>query len=251
MIELYGENPAPFYYTSSSNNISTSVPSVLRTGQTFKMGRYKQDNNFSIGPEPIEWQGIDRTERPCTGNQQICIRHQSLSYGCSWEVHKDRKWLNEDLYNNAFTDAEKSRILSAANKNPDNTEYGTKGGNQTQDRIFYLSIDETQYFSSDGNRKAKPTAYTAAQGIMILEPYGGNTYWSLRSPGYIESIRAYVDADGITYPMGLFLPEGYQNPVIGARPAFWIKISAQATPTPAPKTCYKVTYTGNNCLDRQ
>lgn len=34
------------------------------------------------------------------------------------------------------------------------------------------------------------------------------------------------------------------------RPAFWIRTSpaVQPTATPKPRTCYKVTYTGNNCL---
>ena len=251
MLELYGENPAPVSYAAAaSSNSGGSVPSVLRVGQTFKMGRYEQDNNLNNGPEPIEWQVLTvYSGRALVISKYVLEVRAYYNAGSTWEVHKDRKWLNEDFYNTAFTDAEKNNILLAVNENPDNTAYGTRGGNQTQDKIFYLSIDETNYFSSDDNRKAKPTAYTAAQGIMVLEPYGGATYWSLRSPGYMESIRAYIDADGITYP-GLILPDGFQDPVIGARPAFWMKTSSAASPasTPKTRTCFKVTYTGNNCL---
>ena len=250
MIELYteaaasnGNGPAPAaaYTPSSRSGNSYTVPSALSVGQTFPLGRYEQDNNPGNGAEPIEWQVLAvKGDRALVISKYVLDVRPYHNAGNTWESHNDRKWLNEEFYNKAFTDAEKNQILLVTNENPDNPTYGTKGGNRTQDRIFYLSIDETHYFSSNEAAKAKPTAYTAAQGIMVLEPYGGTTYWSLRSPGYMESIRAYVDSDGVTYPMGLYLPDGYEDPVIGARPAFWVKT--------APAVCLRVTYKGNNCL---
>lgn len=254
MIELYGEFTAsdskaaspsvkgPVAAPSVSASSGYTPPANPTVGQTFLFGRYEQDNNFSNGAEPIEWQVLTvQKDRALVVSRYVLDVRAYHNAGNTWETHNDRQWLNQDFYNSAFTDAEKSQILLVTNDNPDNATYGTKGGNSTQDKIFYLSIDETRYFSSDESRKAKPSAYVKAQGIMVLEPYGGTTYWSLRSPGYMESIRAYVDGDGITYPMGLYLPDDYENPIIGARPAFWLKI------TPA-KTCYKVTYKGSFCL---
>ena len=255
MIELYTEGtasnvsgpaPAPAPAAAAASRSSSggyTVPSSLSVGQTFKLGEYEQDNNTGNGTEPIEWQVLAvQGDRALVISRYVLEVRAYHNAGNTWESHNDRQWLNEDFYNRAFTDAEKKQILTVTNDNPDNATYGTKGGNRTQDKIFYLSIDETRNFSSDDNRKAKPTEYVRAQGILVLEPYGGTTYWSLRSPGYTESIRAYVDGDGITYPMGIFLPDGYENPVIGARPAFWVKT--------APAVCLKVTYKGNNCLSK-
>lgn len=57
-----------------------------------------------------------------------------------------REWLNEEFYNSAFSNSEKEQILSVtvpADKNP---EYDTNSGNDTEDKIFLLSVSEAKKY---------------------------------------------------------------------------------------------------------
>ena len=75
----------------------------------------------------------------------------------TWADCSLRKYLNSEFYDR-FTTAEKSRIIPVLNKNPDNQWYGTKGGTDTQDSIFLLSIEETvcRYFGDSSSKLYSP-----------------------------------------------------------------------------------------------
>lgn len=51
-----------------------------------------------------------------------------------------------------------SRIIPVINENPDNQCYGTKGGEDTQDRIFLLSLEEAtcKYFGDSSSKMYNP-----------------------------------------------------------------------------------------------
>jgi hypothetical protein len=69
----------------------------------------------------------------------------------TWAECELRKYLNGEFYDK-FSDADKSKIIPVINKNDDNLWYGAKGGEDTIDKIFLLSIDEAvcQYFGDSG-----------------------------------------------------------------------------------------------------
>ena len=72
----------------------------------------------------------------------------------------------------AFTEAEQSRIPTVTVKNSDNPVYETKSGNDTEDKIFLLSIDEVeQYFGITEERQCVPTDYAIAQGVYTSGKY--------------------------------------------------------------------------------
>lgn len=81
----------------------------------------------------------------------------------TWEYSTIRSWLNGDFINSAFSSNEQMAIKTTNLKNDDNPEYGTMGGNDTEDRIFLLSIDEaknenygfTNNYSDTTTREAK------------------------------------------------------------------------------------------------
>ena len=106
-----------------------------------------------------------------------------------------RKWLNSDFLKSAFSNEESERILVSELKNDNNPEYGTRGGNDTKDRIFCLSIAEAeQYFSSDEDRQCRPTAYARNHRAYVKNDC---CFWWLRSPSSIQNYGAtYVCADG-------------------------------------------------------
>ncbi len=117
----------------------------------------------------------------------------------TWENCTLRKWLNEDFYS-IFTDEEKFMIAETKVVNSDNASYGTKGGNNTVDKVFLLSLDEAEkYFVDDKSRAV-------------------GTWWWLRSPGDYQKCAASVDNDGSLGDDGNGVRNGN-----GVRPALNLK----------------------------
>ena len=78
----------------------------------------------------------------------------------------------------------------------------TRGGNNTQDSVFCLSLAEAdRYFKNDGERKCMPTGHACNQGAWV-DNGNGCCYWWLRSPGNIRSRVSSVDAGGALDPLG-------------------------------------------------
>jgi serine/threonine protein kinase/nucleoside phosphorylase len=124
----------------------------------------------------------------------------------TWESSTLRAWLNNEFLNE-FTSQEQARIALTTNVNENNPSYGTKGGNNTIDCIFLLSISEVRhYFDSNSARIAK---------------YNGSTaWWWLRSPGVVSKFAAYVNADGGVYVIG----NSARSNSRGVRPALWLNL---------------------------
>ncbi|MEE3352404.1 MAG: sigma-70 family RNA polymerase sigma factor [Saccharofermentanaceae bacterium] len=131
----------------------------------------------------------------------------------NWETCFLRKWLNGEFYEETFNDSEKAQILTTVNTNPGNPDYKVAGGNDTQDNVFLLSVDEAeQYFSSDDARKATYRKNPDNEG-----------YWWLRSAGYSNYAAAFV------FYLGSISPSGYgttEEDNIGVRPVIRVKKDA-------------------------
>ena len=71
----------------------------------------------------------------------------------TWADCDLRKYLNGEFYEN-FSSINKPRIISVTNKNPNNPWHGTKGGVDTQDNIFLLTIEDVvcRYFGNSSIR---------------------------------------------------------------------------------------------------
>lgn len=124
-----------------------------------------------------------------------------------WENCTLRKYLNDEFYNN-FLDRDKKRIIEKRNINEENPEYKTKGGNDTIDHIFLLSIQEVRdYFFSNENR-------------IAYSKQGEARWWWLRSPGLYSYFASYVFTDGIVSTGGINIEVSNG----GVRPALWIKL---------------------------
>lgn len=144
-----------------------------------------------------------------------CKPYNSECEDVTWETCTIRSWLNNIFYNEAFSDSEKSKIKTTTIVNDDNPEYeDIKGGNNTKDKVFLLSVDEAyQYFINDDGtydiskdshaRACEATPYAKAQGAYVAYPtqyqgYGGkgNSWWWLRSPGCTQYCAACVINNG-------------------------------------------------------
>lgn len=215
---------------SASGIASASV------GEIITFGAFEQDNNAANGAEEIEWQVLDRKD----GRLLVislygldCRQYNETYTFVTWETCSLRSWLNSDFYNTAFNESEKESIKTTTINNPDNADYGTSGGNTTNDKVFCLSIDEAKaYFGADskdsnGNTinpygAAKPTAYAVSMGAYADTPadrYGMNCYWWLRSPGDNQSAAAGVNNRGNVIERGGHVNYG----IYAVRPALWIE----------------------------
>ena len=207
--------------------------SKANVGDIIEFGSYEQDDNMKNGKEAIEWIVLSKDEDQMLVVSKYAL--DSLPYNkekwtsTSWENSTLRKWLNEDFYKTAFSEDEKKMIKNTNLTNAPNTEYGTLGGNDTQDKVFLLSLDDinnvkygfcSDYYELDVVRRCTPTVYAAVQGTYVYvtddETYkakdGGNTCcWWLRTPGFYDCDACYVNGCGNVNDAGDFVgdDEGY------------------------------------------
>lgn len=189
----------------------------IKVGDTIEFGEYEKDQ--------IEWKVLD-----VQGNKALLISKYGLDCkaynddykAVTWEDCSLRKWLNDDFYNKAFTDKTKKIIIESAVTAEKNPKYGTAAGNDTMDKLFLLSISETEkYFKSNEDRKCKPTAYAIKNGVSVNNS-NDNCWWWLRSPGYNSNFSALVISDGVVRVFGgnVSLSNG------AVRPALWIDLKS-------------------------
>ncbi len=156
----------------------------------------------------------------------------------TWADCSLRKYLNSEFYDR-FSAAEKLRIIPVLNKNPDNQWYGTKGGTDTQDSIFLLSIEETvcRYFGDSSSKLYSPGKNQRywferkdknnSKRIARLEKRKeGSWWWWLRSPGRVSIKAVYIHGDGNIGIQGNNILKGNISDGEckgGVRPALWLK----------------------------
>ncbi len=252
IIYTWKEAPAPFGYEltgrSASGTLTTltyshtpkstaaDVPAAIQNsevqvGDILTFGRYEQDNNTDNGPEDIEWQilAVEDDRALLISRYGLDTKPYNEEYvGVTWETCTLRKWLNGVFYDSAFSLSERGRIREVLNQNPDNPNHLTKGGNDTKDWIFLLSIYEVNnYFSNDDSRMCEATSYAKANGAGV-DDVNGDSRWWLRSPGgnIISSTlwsghAAEVDCDGNVNTYGYAV----NNTGAVVRIAFWLDLS--------------------------
>ncbi len=220
-------------------------PGVPAETRYIIFGQYEQDNDLTNGPEDIEWQVLTvEDDRALVVSRYglDAMKYYQLRGYVTWETSTLRKWLNGDFYESAFSSTEKSRIISVTNENPENREFGTKGGNSTQDKVFLISIDEAeQYFSSNDNRKCTATAYAEENGAHIYKGSKTSLWW-LRSPGKYNDTAAFVNSAGRVR----FAGETADEKTAAVRPAFWLDLKANRSPKPVEFGRYEQDNKNNN-----
>lgn len=147
----------------------------------------------------------------------------------TWHVCDLRQYLNNAFYN-SFEQTNRSRILPVLNHNPNNPWYGTRSGNDSQDFVFLLSLDEVcRYFgdSTDKLYHRGNNRYWKKNDVnnkLRLAGLAGTTHcwwWWLRSPGRHNRLAAYVHGtDGCVGVNG----NNITNPEGGVRPALWLML---------------------------
>lgn len=214
----------------------------IEGGFTDNSGYTFQDNNgyfrntvYWFKFEPVEWRVLSSKN----GNLFVMAEKvlDSRAYhgdvpAVTWETSDTRAWLNNEFYNIAFTTEEKAMIKTTDVANPNNSTYGTPGGNNTNDRLFLLSFAEVQNAaygfiassSGDPARKAQGTEYSESCGLCVFTgmPSNGSCFWWLRSPGETAAKVGLVFDNGGFPNYGDMLNQA----CVGIRPVFKINLQS-------------------------
>lgn len=202
-----------------------------KEGNCIEFGTYRQSVEPDAKKTAIEWSVLAKE-----GEKLLLISKYGLDFkpynvemeDVTWETSSIRKWLNDEFMEDAFNMYEQELIAETKVKNPNNNKFKTKGGNDTQDKIFLLSIDEAEkYFTSDEASICVSTVY-AIVNIGYQDDGNRDCWWWLRSPGRIQKYAAGVFVDGGIDDDGHDVDGGLGGDFIdgGVRPALWINLES-------------------------
>ena len=170
--------------------------------------------------EPIKWRVIKCENGEALLLSDIVLDKQKYNKRLkkvTWEKSTLRKWLNKKFMNRAFSSSEQEAIGTTKVINEDNYYYKTDGGNDTLDKIYLLSLSETD--------EEKEYGFTDSYGMTIKYSNYADLcdyqYWWLRTPGEKNISAAAVDMSGKAYGGG-----GESDMELGIRPVLHLNLLA-------------------------
>ena len=170
--------------------------------------------------EPIKWRVIKCENGEALLLSDIVLDKQKYNKRLkkvTWEKSTLRKWLNKKFMNRAFSSSEQEAIRTTKVINEDNYYYKTDGGNDTLDKIYLLSLSETD--------EEKEYGFTDSYGMTIKYSNYADLcdyqYWWLRTPGEKNISAAAVDMSGKAYLGG-----GESDMELGIRPVLHLNLLA-------------------------
>ena len=186
--------------------------SSAEIGDSVWLGKYEQDRSTVNGKEDIEWLVLEVTNEKVLVISKYaldCLPYNADEGGITWEGSDLREWLNSDFFHVAFSEQENAMISMST--------VSCETGNDTQDKIFLLSVEEAEKYVSSGEKTCQPTRYAEARGAMGSDS-SDNCPWWLRTGGKMGSYAVFVDRKGAVVTTGIAV----QNITVGVRPAMWI-----------------------------
>lgn len=247
--------PLHAYTVSQAASYGLSNPTIDSDGVTtwdcVYFGNYWQNDTNGDGTadkndkkEPIKWRvlSVDSDDAFLLADQNLdCQSYNDTHRSVTWETCTMRSWLNgygsssnvcekdytsNNFIDNAFSTFEQIAIKNTTVVNVDNAEYGILGGNDTADRVYLLSFDETKNLEFGYNslayvksREVKSTNYAKAQGAWGQYHYDDNAVWWLRTSNQEHTTAFTVLWDG---SLNLYNVDTYG---FGVRPALHLNLS--------------------------
>ena len=156
----------------------------------------------------------------------------------TWRASDMRRYMNDDFYQR-FSVADRMRIRETYVVNNDNPWNGTCpwydsiGGENTTDKIFFLSVEEVvRYFGDSGQMNDRPDGIGTLPFInWISDEYdtarigrdeeGKALSWWLRTPGAHQRLVTFVDPLGV---IAMYGTSAVQFPT-ASRPALWLNVA--------------------------
>lgn len=210
---LFNDNGIDAITSNTQSTSDIGKPDIRKDGnkEYITFGSYR---GYALTWDILDYSSDKKRALVLCRNVVENIPYNEESEEITWENCTLRKWLNEDFYKNAFTDSERARIVLSKITNPDNDVYVTEGGNDTEDRLFLLSLQEIDKYFPGGRQKV------SAKRIRIT--FDGNiACWWLRSPGFDSFDAATVGFEGDVLDLGLSVELNR----LSVCPAFWINLT--------------------------
>lgn len=192
----------------------------IQVGETVTFGQYYQ-TDYDQGKEDIEWIVLANNGKRCTLISKYALNAIRYGDGISWEASTLRSWLNDNFLNEAFSEEEQELLKTVTLESPGKVGFDDYGGD-TQDKVYVLSEAEAiDYFSSDADRMATPTAFALSNGVGVTEGATGCRWWLRRNNVYQRYM--YVSEDGSMPTQGGRLNLGDAS--IGVRPVIQLSVN--------------------------
>lgn len=186
----------------------------FKAGDIIRFGHYEQDGNVANGKEEIEWEILKaESDRVMVVSKYAldCKPYNTELTNVTWEFCFLRKWLNNDFKNAAFTREEQQIIPTVRIENADNPRSKASGGNDTQDQIFCLSINEIETLIGY-NMYNENAMWGFSQKMMV-----GPTQYAMNNGAWS---RVVTSDDYYNEKVG-YINYGYTSDVIGRRVTWW------------------------------
>ncbi len=152
----------------------------LEIGDSITYGKYFFNNKNGL--KPIEWivLDVDKEElllisKYCLDTVKYCELSAKLNgtEACIWENSYLRSWLNNEFFNQAFTEDEKRNILET-------TVITCESLNSElhKNKVFVLSKEQVlEFFPNINERIGIPTSYAIKKGANVGHNGGKTTWW--------------------------------------------------------------------------
>lgn len=185
------------------------------TEEVIKFGSYYQSSLEY--KEPIEWIVLT-----ICGSKKLllskyvlkCLPYHEKLTAITWEHSSLRNWLNNDFINEAFNEEEAKHIITCKNKNFDNPDSNSNGGNKTYDKVFLLSVEEVKKYLTD---------YQCESTYLVAIDENKYSFWWLRSVGNTQGSAFNVYRDGRLGQRSVHCS------YYGVRPAIWLDTENEDT----------------------
>ena len=181
--------------------------------ETVKFGTWYLYDKTGTEKDRLRWHIIkkDKNKALLISEDIIDIRHFHNESGyVAWSNSDLRKWLNEEFYNNAFTNDEKKYIYSVKNENSkfmfNNNDINYIG--ESIDKVFILPQNQIDLYLKDDKNN------------LFIEIV--NTKLSRYSK---EKLKKIINEDFNNSSNSYLLELLSRNNLIGVRPAVWVKFN--------------------------
>ena len=185
--------------------------------------------------EPVRWRilTLQEDEALLLADRLVdCRLFNEEDSAVTWETSTLRSWLNgygeekntagrdfsgDSFFDEVFDEAEKEAILPTHCITPDNLDYGTDSGPDTEDYVFLLSNEEVYadpvagaygFYAGrgfdDSSKRFTSTMYAKCRGAWWspVDAYKGNSFWFMRTSGYTPYNVTYICDFGFVYSRG-------------------------------------------------
>lgn len=145
------------------------------------------------------WIVLDKQE-----DKVLCIKYKPLSNivysdeekDVTWETSQIRNYLNSEYIKKIFCEEEVANLIYTVVITSDNMKYNTKGGNETQDKLYILSSDDVLKYESVLSIMVTKSSWLRSSGGLqcAVSVYNGkdvNSYGNLATKEHVYTYPVF------------------------------------------------------------